>query len=137
MSEPSLVAGLEFTRSELDSMRGDHFLGWNENGVTYSTVHISADEIILREEMPGHLVDEIMASVAAFQTQARKRRPGGELIGQVPTPLYFAWKRQWDKGPRQNGILWRTFLSQKLHDTDYSRFLIKKSKLYVNGSKGL
>lgn len=107
-------------------LNGDHFIGWNASGVTYSSVHISAEEIILREEMPGVIVDEIMASVARFQSQVKRRRPGGHLKGQIPTPLYAAWQREWERGPRKWGVVWKAFLSSKLHDRDYSKFLICK-----------
>lgn len=118
-------AGL--TRDILRQARpGDYNLGWNANGLTFSTMHISAEEVILREEMPGHVVDEIFASVARLQDSMRGRRRGGVIKGQIPTPLYAAWQKEWANGPKKWGVLWKAFLAGKIEDRDYRKFLVKK-----------
>ena len=106
-------------------LHGDHDLGWNANGVTFSSMHIDAESVILREEMPGVIVEEVMASVARLSDSMKGRKRGGVVQGQIPTPIYFAWHKEWEKGPKQWGVLWRAFLNTKLLDRDYSRFRVK------------
>lgn len=118
------VAGL--TSADLNLLHGHHALGWNANGVTYSSLEISSEEIILREEMPAAYVEDIMKSVEAMRDANRRRRPGGMLKAQVPITLHAAWRKEWERGPKQWGVLWRAFLNGKLHHRDYSRFLAAK-----------
>jgi hypothetical protein len=118
------VGGL--TGADLKHLHGHYDLGWNATGVIRSHLHVDADEIIIREEMPGAVVDEIMAEVAAFADRAKRRKGGMELVGKIPLPIYVAWRKQWERGPRLHGVLWRAFLESKLLDRDYSRFRVKR-----------
>ena len=119
MDKP-LVAGL--TRDEIVNLRGDFDLGFNATGVVQSSIHFTGDEIVVRESMPGVFVDEIMDSVARLRDAASKRRPGGVLKGQIPVTLWYAWRREWERGPKLHGVLWRAFFSGKFMDSDHSKF---------------
>ena len=112
--------------ADLKSLHGHYDFGWNATGVIRSHLHVDADEIIIREEMPGAVVDEIMAEVAAFSDAVKRRKDGLTLAGKIPLPLYAAWRKQWAKGPKLQGVIWRAFLMSKLCDRDYSRFRVKK-----------
>jgi hypothetical protein len=118
------VAGV--TAADLKHLHGHYDLGWNATGVIRSHLHIDADEIVIRDEMPGAVVDVVMAEVAAFADRVKNRKAGMELVGKLPLPLHLAWRRQWNAGPRQHGVLWKTFLMGKLLDRDYSRFRVKR-----------
>jgi|SRR5262245_5553601 len=119
------VAGL--TPDDLPKMQGTHDLGWNATGVIRSRLHVTAEEIVIEEEMPGCIVDEIMAEVAAASDAAKSRKPGEiRRVGSIPLPIYMLWLRQWQAGPRQHGVLRSAFIMGKLLDNDYSRFRVKK-----------
>jgi hypothetical protein len=129
----SSVAGLHY--DDVKDIRGTVSLGMNSTGVIESRVHFTGDEIITEEVMPAPFVEAIMAEVAALSDQVKKRRPGGELVGQLPLPIYWGWHRQWEKGPKLHGVLWRAFLTSKLMDRDYSRFRVKTQKGHVHGAR--
>lgn len=118
------VAGL--TPDDLKRMQGTHDLGWNATGVIRSRLHVTAEEIVIEEEMPGVVVDEIMAEVARFADAARHRKDGLELVGKLPLPIWYLWRKQWMKGPKQHGMLWRAYLMSKLLDSDFSRFRVRR-----------
>jgi hypothetical protein len=111
---------------DVRDLRGSHDLGWNATGVIRSSIHIDADEIVIRDEMPGAIVDEIMSEVADFAHAVKRRGDGMELAGKLPLPIYAGWRKQWEAGPKQHGVLWRAFLMSKLMDRDYSRFRVKR-----------
>ncbi len=118
------VAGL--TPDDLKHMQGTHDLGWNATGVIRSRLHVTAEEIVIEEEMPGVVVDEIMAEVARFSDAAKRRKGGMELLGKLPLPIWALWQKQWKAGPKQHGVLWRAFLMSKLLDSDFSRFRVRR-----------
>lgn len=118
------VAGV--TGDDLRHLHGTYDFGWNATGVIRSYLHVDADEIIIREEMPGAVVDEIMAEVAAFSDSVKRRKDGLVLQGKIPLPIYAAWRKQWEATDKQQGVLWRAFLMSKLMDRDYSRFRVKR-----------
>lgn len=120
----SRVAGL--TPADLKSLHGHYDLGWNATGVIRSHLYVDADEIIIRDEMPGAVVDVIMQEVADFAHSVKTRKDGMVLQGKIPLPLYGAWRKQWMQGPRLQGVVWRAFLMSKLMDRDYSRFRVKR-----------
>jgi len=116
----SRIAGLE--NIDFRNLRGDYSLGLNATGVIESSVHFTGDEIIIRESMPAQYVQDVMDSVKALQHRVKTRRPGGDLVGQIPMTLYYAWRREWEKGPKQHGVLWRAFFTGKFMDRDFSKF---------------
>jgi hypothetical protein len=118
------VAGL--TTDDLPTLHGDYDLGWNATGVIRSHLHISAEEIIIREEMPGAIVEEVMAEVARFADQAKNRKAGMVCQGKIPLPIWAGWRKEWERGPKLHGVLWKAFLMGKLLDRDYSKFRVKK-----------
>lgn len=118
------VGGL--TGGDLKHLNGHYDLGWNATGVVRSHLHVSEEEIIIREEMPGAVVDEIMAEVAAFSDAVKRRGAGFVLQGKIPLPIYAGWRKQWERTGKQHGLLWRAFLMSKLEDRDYSRFRVKR-----------
>lgn len=105
---------------------GDYDLGWNATGVIRSYLHISEEEIIIREEMPGVIVDEVFASVARLQDSMKRRRPGGYVKAQIPLPLHSAWRRMWANGPRLHGVTWKAYLTMMIEDRDYRKFLVRR-----------
>ena len=120
-----MLGGL--TPNDYQHLQGRTFnLGWNATGVIQSSIHFDADEIIIRDEMPGVVVEEVMRSVARLQETCRRRRPGGFVKAQIPLPLHMAWRREWERGPRLHGVLWKAFLTSKIEDRDYSKFLVRK-----------
>ena len=122
MAQP--IRGLVW--DDVQRMRGDYDLGVNSTGVINSSLHIGTDEIVVKETMPAHHVEDIMASVHAFRDKVKQRRPGGHLVGQIPLPIYYEWQKQWQSGPQLHGVLWRTFLTGKLMDGDFEKFRITK-----------
>lgn len=121
-----MVGGL--TGADLKHFHGHYDLGWNATGVIRSHIHFDADEIIIRDEMPGEHVETIMAEVAAFSDQVKRRKDGMALVGKIPLPIYMAWRKLWEKGPKLQGVLWHAFLMGQLMDRDYSRFAVKQKK---------
>lgn len=118
------VGGL--TGNDLKHLNGHYDLGWNATGVIRSHLHVSEEEIIIREEMPGAVVDEIMAEVAAFSDAVKRRGAGFVLQGKIPLPIYAGWRRNWEKGPKLQGVLWKTHLMSKLCDSDFSKFRVRR-----------
>ena len=118
------LAGL--TWDDVRDVRGDFDLGTNATGVINSSIHFTGDEIITVDSMPAAYVQDIMDSVARFQAEAKRRRPGGHIKAQLPLPIWKGWRRQWEQGPRKWGVIWRAFLTSKIEDRDYSKFLITK-----------
>lgn len=119
------VAGL--TPADFRHLHGTYDLGWNATGVIRSRMHVTAEEIVIEEEMPGAVVDEIMAEVARFADAVKSRKDGGlELLGKLPLPIWALWRKQWNAGPKQHGVLWRAFLTGKLMDGDFSRFRVRR-----------
>ncbi|MFA5996171.1 MAG: hypothetical protein WC790_00390 [Candidatus Paceibacterota bacterium] len=123
MREGKRVAGVDW--SDLKSLHGDYDLGFNATGVIETSLHVRDDEIIVRESMPGHHVQTIMDEVAAFADTIKKRRPGGHIAGKIPFTLWRVWRKQWEDGPKQHGMLWRAFFSSKFYDADYSKFRVR------------
>jgi hypothetical protein len=117
------VGGINW--DDLKDFVGDIDLGFNNTGVIRSSVHFTGDEIIVKEEMPAPFVQDIMDSVAALSAQVKRRRPGGHLIGQLPLPLYYGWRKEWERTGKQHGVLFRAFLMSKLMDSDYSKFRVR------------
>lgn len=115
-----LIAGLD--AAAVKQLHGSYDLGWNATGVVQSSVHFTGDEVVVLESMPGVFVDQIIDSVAALRDAASKRRPGGMLKGQIPITLWYAWRRQWEAGPKLHGVLWRAFFTGKFMDRDHSKF---------------
>lgn len=116
------------TSADLKALHGTHDLGWNATGLIRSYLHVDADEIIIREVMPGAVVDEIMAQVARFADQVRNRVAGQEIVGSVPLPIYAAWLLEWKRGPKAQGVTKSAFMTSKLMDRDYSRFKVPRPK---------
>lgn len=120
MARPGLDADID-----LRKLRGSFDLGWNGTGVIRSKVHFTGDEIIIHEEMPGAYVQQCMDEVHALSDAMKRRRPGGKIRGRVPLPIYFMWRRAWEKGPKLHGVLWKAYLNSQLMDRDYSRFRVE------------
>lgn len=118
------VGGIDW--GDLEGFVGDIDLGFNNTGVIKSSIHFTGDEIIVKEEMPAPFVQEIMDSVARLSAEAKSRRPGGHLVGQLPLPIYYAWQKEWARTGKAHGVLWRAFMMQKLMDGDYSKFRVKR-----------
>lgn len=118
MHAAPLIAGLP----DLRKLHGSFDLGFNATGVVHSSVHFQDGEVIVQESMPGVYVDQIIDSVAALRDAATKRRPGGVLKGQIPITLWYAWRREWERGPKLHGVLWRAFFTGKFMDRDHSKF---------------
>lgn len=118
------VAGV--TTDDLRHMHGTYDLGWNATGVIRSRLHVTAEEIVIEDEMPGEHVETIMAEVAAMADAAKSRKDGMHLVGKLPLPIWALWRKQWQAGPRAHGVLWRAFLMGKLLDGDFSRFRVRK-----------
>lgn len=111
--------------NDLHAFRGTLDLGFNGSGVIRNEMHFTGDEIVTTEVMPGHFVQDIMDEVAALRSQVRTRPPGGAIVGKVPLPLWRMWRKAWEAGPKQHGVLWRAHLSRMLDDRDYSKFSVK------------
>ncbi len=130
------AAGAGHLWDELKHFRGCLHLGKNATGVIDTNLHFTGDEIIVEETMPGEFVQEIIDAVAALSLQAKRRRPGGHLIGQLPLPIWRGWRKQWEAGPKQNGVLWRAFMTSKLMDRDWGKFRVQGAKgNYVHGQR--
>ncbi len=118
--------------SELDIFKQSKTidLGVNATGVINSKLHYddTKDEYIYEETMPSWAVQECMNAVHHLSTTYRKRaRDGaGELIGQLPMPIWHMWKKEWKNTGKKHGILWQAFLTQKIMDSDYSKFRVRK-----------
>ncbi len=114
------IGGIDW--GEVSDIRGDFNLGFNATGVVESSIHFTGDEIIIRESMPAAHVQTIMDSVDALAHRIRTRRPGGDLVGQIPITIWYAWRNEWKRGPKQHGVLWRAFFRSKFMDRDFSKF---------------
>lgn len=110
----------------LRKFEGDIDLGFNATGIVRSTVHFVDGEMIVQETMPARYVQEIFDDVARLAAAARNRKAGGYIKGCIPYPIYWGWRREWEKGPRQWGMVWRAFLTSKIEDRDWSKFLVRK-----------
>lgn len=118
------VGGIDW--EEMRNFVGDIDLGYNGTGVIRSSLHFTGDEIIVKEEMPAQFVQDIMDSVAELSARAKDRKPGGHLLGQIPLPLYYTWRKEWTRTSKQSGVMFRAFLMSKLMDSDYSKFRVRK-----------
>jgi len=107
-----------------DKLRGSYDLGFNGTGVIRDRLIIDGDSMTRVSEMPGVYVQQCMDEVARLSHRIQTRRPGGELTGRLPMPIYEAWRREWNNGPKQHGVLWRAFFNQKFYDRDYSKFRV-------------
>ncbi len=114
------VIGVDW--DDLRHFQGTIELGANATGVIGTRIHRTDDELILEEYMPGEYVDEVIASVNKLRDRVRKRRPGGDLVGQIPLPLWYAWRKQWEAGPKLHGVLWRAFFRGKFMDGENAKF---------------
>jgi hypothetical protein len=117
------IAGVSW--DDVCSFRGVVDLGFNGSGVIRNEIHVTSDEIITVESMPGHFVQDIMDDVSALRSQVRARPAGGAIVGKVPLPLWRMWRKAWEAGPKQHGVLWRVHLMGMLDDRDFSKFSIK------------
>jgi hypothetical protein len=120
------VAMQGVTKADLPKMLGTYDMGWNTTGVIRSFMHVSQEEIVLYDEMPGCVVEDIMAEVAAMSDAVKRRGQGMECVGKLPLPIWALWRRQWEKGPKGSGVIWGAFLKSKLMDSDFSRFRVRK-----------
>ncbi len=105
--------------------RGAIDLGLSHGGVIENRLFFTGDEIIAIQSMPAQYVQQCMDEVARLSENAKRRRPGGYIRGRIPEPIYWAWRCEWQKGPRLHGVIWRAFLDGKLKDRDYSKFRVK------------
>ena len=116
----SRIAGIDW--DTIRNIRGSFDLGWSETGLTRNSIHFTGDEIITQEEMPGCHVQTIMDDVAELRGRMKTRRPGGDLVGKIPVTLWYMWRREWERGPKLHGVLWRAFFTSKFMDSDHSKF---------------
>lgn len=107
---------------DLAKWQGTIDLGMNATGVVHSRLHKTEDEIIIHEEMPAEVVGSIMAHVDKLRDRIRQRRPGGDLVGHIPIVMWYAWRREWQRGPKLHGVTWRAFFAGKFMDRDHSKF---------------
>ncbi len=114
------VVGVDW--DDLRHFQGTIELGANATGVIGTRIHKTDDELILEEYMPAEYVDEVIASVEKLRDRVKQRRPGGDLVGQIPLPLWYAWRKQWEAGPKQHGLLWRAFFRSKFMDSENAKF---------------
>ena len=115
-----LIGGLPV--DDIRHLQGSFDLGWNGTGVVQSSIHFEDGDVIVQESMPGVFVDQIIDSVAALREANTRRRPGGILKGRIPITTWYAWRREWERGPKQHGVLWRAFFTGKFMDHDHSKF---------------
>jgi hypothetical protein len=103
-------------------LHGTFELGRNATGVIDSSIHFLDDgEVIIQDTMPGEYVQQCMDEVARLSDNINTRRPGGFVSGRIPLPLYHMWRKAWEAGPKQHGVLWRAFLMTRLTDRDYRK----------------
>ena len=121
------AAALGVDLDELRNFVGEVDLGFNATGCINSKVHFTGDEIIIEDTMPAHYVQDILDSVEAFGNQVRNRKSGGEIVGQIPLPIYHMWQKEWANTKKQDGMLFGAFLMQKLCDRDYSKLKVNRS----------
>lgn len=107
---------------DLEGFHGTIDFGYSPLNTVTSRLHKTDDEIIIQEEQPAEVVDAIIASVNRLRDRVRGRRPGGDLVGQIPKVLWYAWRREWQRGPKQHGVTWRAFFAGKFMDRDHSKF---------------
>lgn len=116
----SRIAGIDW--GTIRGLHGSFDLGWREDGMTRSSIHFTGDEIVTQEEMPACHVQTIMDDVEKLRHRTKLRRPGGDLVGQIPVTLWYMWRREWERGPKLAGVLWRAFFTSKFMDRDFSKF---------------
>lgn len=116
------VKGLEW--SDLQHMPATMDMGWNATGVIRTSLHIEGNEIITRESMPGHFVQDIMDSVHELSRQSVKKH-GGRLAGQIPLPIWKQWRSEWEAGPKRWGVPWRKHFQTAFLNSDYNKFRVR------------
>lgn len=116
----ALLAG-DFDWSHI---QGSYDFGPNATGVIHSRLHILDDEVIFEETMPAEYVEQCFQEVARLSELAKQRRPGGYIKARIPTPIYWMWRREWERTGKQQGVLWRAFFAAKIEDRDYRKFRV-------------
>lgn len=108
-------------------LHGTFDLGRNATGVIDSRIHFFDDEVIIEDTMPGEYVQQCMDEVKRLSDDINTRKPGGFVSGRIPLPLYHMWRKAWEAGPKQHGMLWRAFLMSRLMDRDYRKLWTGKN----------
>jgi hypothetical protein len=109
------------------NFHGSYHLGRNATGVIDSSIHFTGDEVIIEDTMPAEYVQECFDEVARLSDNINDRKPGGFVAGRLPLPIYHMWRKAWEAGPKQQGLLWGAFLMTKLQDRDYRKLWTGKS----------
>jgi len=108
-------------------LHGTFELGRNATGVIDSRIHFLDDEVIVEDSMPAQYVQQCMDEVSRLSDSVKDRKPGGFVSGRIPLPLYYTWRKAWEAGPKQHGVLWRAFLMTRLTDRDYRKLWTGKN----------
>ncbi len=107
---------------DLKHFTGTIDLGYNNTGVVQTKLHFTGDEIISEDVMSGEMVDHVIDHVDQMRDRQRQGRPGGDWVGSIPLPLWTAWRKEWQRGPKLHGVRWRAFFTTKFMHSDYSKF---------------
>lgn len=110
------------TWDDVKDVHGTFDLGYNATGVIKSRIHFTGDEIITEDVMSGEAVDLVIGHVEHMRNRQKAKRPGGDYVGSIPYPLWAAWRKEWQAGPRQHGVKWRKFFTMKFMDRDHEKF---------------
>ncbi len=84
-----------------------------------SRVHISDDEMVLETYTPGKVNQAHLDHVARMRNQGHNARAKGRLAASIPSTLYEAWKKEWNR-QYKDVWTWPTYLAMKLNSRDYS-----------------
>lgn len=100
----------------------------NNGNFTYTQIEVSDDELIARDVMPGQYVQAILDRNHRLRSLGPNRRAHGRLAASIPDTVYAEWRKEWMRTYRQDWT-WKTFLTMKLNNRDYSFLKTNEARL--------
>ena len=104
-------------------------LGYNWNG-TQTIVSADDNELVMADIQTARANQAILDGNKEFRAQGRhpNRAAHGRLAARIPITLYQTWKKDW-KMNHSDKWTWKTFLSQKINNRDYSHLKTNEMNL--------
>ncbi len=99
-------------------------LGQNSSG-SESEVLISDSELIVVEKQN---VTPLLEANQRLRNAGVARRRGMQHVGRVDMVTYTNWKKEWQER-HSDRWEWKTYISMKLRDRDYSKFRTSDQKI--------
>lgn len=101
----------------------------SDNGLISTQISVEDDQLILQDVMTAKGVQNILdQNKAASNNRMHNPHSQGRLAASIPTPMYYAWKKEW-RDKHQDKWSWKTFLVSRINSPEFKFLRTQESTI--------